>query len=351
MWKRCLSLVVSIVPLSSTACSDTADAPSGDRPYKACVAFDVGGIGDMGFNDLAKKGLDDAAAAGYATAFGEAQGSDDYTANIERLVDQGCRSIITVGFNQVQATMDATLEHPDIAFAAVDATWLDGEPPANFTGIDFRIDEASMLAGYLAAGFSKTGKIGTYGGLQFPGVTRFMDGLYAGVRFYDADHAATVEVLGWDAATQTGTFVGGDNPRGDPAKGEDLAASFVAQGVDIIHPVAGATGNGSIKYMAEHELYAIGVDTDQAVTLAEYAGALLTSSQKRIDVAVLATIEANAAGHRGGDDFVGTLANGGVALAPFHDLAAAISSDLAAGVTALEAKLVAGDVKVSDYLR
>ena len=94
-----------------------------------------------------------------------------------------------------------------------------------------------MLAGYLAGGFSKSGKVGTYGGQQFPGVTRFMDGLYAGVKYHNEKKGTNVELLGWNAATQTGTFVGGDNPWGDPAKGEQLAQTFLDQGVDIVHPV------------------------------------------------------------------------------------------------------------------
>ena len=83
------------------------------RDYKACVAFDTGGLGDKGFNDLAKKGLEDAAALGYPTAFSEAQGATDYASNIQRLIDEDCQTIVTVGFNQAQATIDATLANPD----------------------------------------------------------------------------------------------------------------------------------------------------------------------------------------------------------------------------------------------
>ena len=94
----------------------------------------------------AKKGLEDAAAAGFQTAYSEAQGSTDYAANIQRLIDEGCQSIITVGFIQGEATVAATLANPDVAFAQVDATWdeaANGPTPANFTGLDFQIDEAA----------------------------------------------------------------------------------------------------------------------------------------------------------------------------------------------------------------
>ena len=331
--------------------------------YKACVAFDTGGLGDKGFNDLAMKGLDDAKAAGYDTAYAEAQGATDYAGNIQRLIDEGCQTVITVGFTQGEATVAATLANPEINFAQVDATWpeagadftpgtADDLPfPPNFTGLDFQIDEASMLAGYLAAGYSKTGKIGTYGGAQFPGVTRFMDGMYAGIKYYNEKNKAKVKLLGWDAAKQTGTFVGGDNPWGDPAKGEQLAQTFMDQGADIVHPVAGATGNGTIKAMLAAGKYAIGVDTDQSISLPDYAGALMTSAQKAIDVAVLDLIKKNDGGDAGGENYIGTLANAGVALAPYHDFDSKIPAEMKAAVEALKADIAAGTVKVADYLK
>ncbi len=328
------------------------EAPAAD--YKACVAFDTGGLGDKGFNDLAMKGLNDAKAAGFDIAFSEAQGATDYSANIQRLIDEGCDTIITVGFLQGQATVDATLANPDIAFGQVDATWdegANGPIPSNFTGLDFQIDEAATLAGYIAAGVSKSGAMGTYGGMQFPGVTRFMDGYYAGIKIYNEQNGTKVKLLGWDAAKQTGTFVGGDNPWGDAAKGEQLAKTFMDQGADVVGPVAGGTGNGSLKAMLDAGKWAIGVDTDQAVSIPEYAGAILTSAEKVIDVAVLETIKKNAGGDLGGENFVGTLANAGVRISPFHDLASLVTPELQAGVDKLAADIASGAIKVADYLK
>ena len=345
----------SEAPASESAAAESPSEAAADySAYKACVAFDTGGLGDKGFNDLAKKGLEDAKALGFQTAFSEAQGATDYAANIQRLIDEGCQSIVTVGFNQAQATIEAVKANPDISFAQVDAVWdetANGPTPANFSGLDFQIDEAATLAGYLAAGFSKSGIIGTYGGQQFPGVTRFMDGMAAGINIYNEKKSKDVQLLGWDAAKQTGTFVGGDNPWGDPAKGEQLAKTFLDQGADIVHPVAGATGNGTIKAMLAADKWAIGVDTDQALSLAEYAPAILTSAEKVIDVAVLETFKKNAGGDTGGENFVGTLANAGVRIAPFHDLDSQVPAELKTEVEQLSADIAAGTTKVSDYLK
>jgi basic membrane protein A len=330
----------------------------------ACVAFDTGGLGDRNFNDLAKKGLDDAAAAGFETHFSEAQGATDYAANITRLKDQGCTAIVTVGFLQGEATAAATALYPDIAFAQVDTAWnlcgpdftcgnADDTPhPPNFTGLDYHIDEAAMLAGYVAAAVSQTKKIGTYGGQQFPGVTRFMDGLYAGVAYHNEQKGTTAEVLGWDG-NATGNFVGGDNPWNDPAKGESIAQTLFDQDVDVVHPVAGATGNGSIKAANDEGLWAIGVDTDQYISLGPPTNAaLLTSAQKAIDVSVLDFFNQVEGGYLGGEDYAGTLANNGVLLAPYHDQQATIDAiaGLAGEVEALRAAIAGGTIKVCTYL-
>ncbi len=361
-------------PATVAPASDAPASQSGSKDYKACVAFDTGGLGDKGFNDLAQKGLQDAAAAGYETASAEAQGSTDYERNIQSLIDDGCQTIITVGFLQSSATAKMTLANPTIAFAQVDATWnsagddftpgtADDPPPGvpvNFTGLDYQVDQAAMLAGYLAASFSKTKKIGTFGGLAFPGVTRFMDGLYAGIKYHNEQKGTTAELFGWDGSlpdpTTTGTFVGGTGGTdtwNDTAKGEQFAKEFISQGADIVHPVAGETGNGTIKAMFEDGKWAIGVDTDQWLSIGPPTNAaIITSAQKAIDVSVLDVINKTAAGDLGGEDYSGTLANNGVLLAPFHDLQDEIDATpgLTTELAALTEAIKGGTVTVCSFL-
>ena len=336
------------------------------------MSFDTGGLGDKGFNDLAKKGLDDAAGAGFETAYAEAASSADFTSNIQTLIDQKCQSIVAVGFLQASAAAKLTLANPTVAFALVDGTWnsagddftpgtADDPPPGvpvNFTGLDYQVDQAAMLAGYLAAGMSKTGKIGTYGGLAFPGVTRFMDGLYAGIKYYNQQKGTNVTLTGWDGSladrADKGTFVGGTGGTdtwNDTGKGEQFAKTFLDNGIDIVHPVAGETGNGTIKAMFEAGKWAIGVDTDQWISIGPPTnGAILTSAQKAIDVSVLDFFNKTSGGDLGGEDYSGTLANGGVLLSPFHDFDATIPAALKSEIDALKAAIVGGSVKVCTFL-
>ena len=367
--KRLLGLVASAAIIFA-ACGQGAVATAAAKKTVACVAFDTGGLGDKGFNDLAKKGLEDAAKAGFKTHFSEAKGATDYANNIQTLIEQGCTAIVTVGFLQSEATAKAAAANAKIAFSQVDTAWnkcgpdftcgnADDTPqPANFTGLDYQVDQAAMLAGYLAGSLSKSGKIATYGGQAFPGVTRFMDGLYAGIQYYNKQKTKTVTLLGWDGSLKdpstTGTFVGGSggpDTWNNPTKGEQLAQTFLDQGVDIIHPVAGGTGNGTIKAFNAVGKWAIGVDTDQYISIgAPSNAAIVTSAQKAIDVSVLDFFNQVEGGYLGGKDYSGTLKNGGVLLAPFHEFDSKISADLKAEITALSGKISDGSITVCSFL-
>ncbi len=92
--------------------------------------------------------------------------------------------------------------------------------------MQFDTAQAGYLAGYLAAGMSKSGKVGTYGGLKIPPVTIFMDGFVDGVAHYNQVHSTNVAALGWNKATQNGLFA---NSFTDQAKGKQLASSWSAR--------------------------------------------------------------------------------------------------------------------------
>ncbi|MBI3746222.1 MAG: BMP family ABC transporter substrate-binding protein [Chloroflexi bacterium] len=342
---------------AASAAASGTPAPSAAAAFKACLVTDTGGLGDKGFNDNALKGLQDAKKAGYATEIKnlESKKDADYTSNIDALVADNCQSITTVGFNMGDATKAGAAANKDVAFSIVDNAY---DPPiANVTGIVFATEQAGMLAGYLAAGVSATGKIGTYGGLPIPPVTAFMDGLWAGIKYYNQENGKNVTLLGYDPSKpKGGVLATAGNPWGDTDFGNQQANAFFQEGVDIVVPVAGGTGIGSFTaakqaQAAGKKVYAIGVDTDQYITAPGFESVILTSIQKIIDKAVADTIHLAQQGTKGGTNYVGTLANGGVGIAPFHNLANLVPAALQTGLDALKGKISAGTVKVADYLK
>src|SRR5690606_22685596 len=124
-------------------------------------------------------------------------------------------------------------------FAIIDDASIEAD---NVKPIVFNTAEAAFLAGYLAAGYTTTGTVATFGGIPIPPVTIFMDGFYDGVQHYNEVKGTDVQVLGWDKASQQGEFVGNFE---DIAAGQNLARSFIDAGADVILPVAGPVGSGA----------------------------------------------------------------------------------------------------------
>jgi basic membrane protein A len=366
--------LLTVLALLAAACggstaSPSASADAGKANYLACLSLDTGGRTDKNFNQSAYEGLQALAKEGFKTADTTAVDPTSYVPNIQQLIDKGCNSVIAVGYNQGEALKAAVLDplNKDIAFGWVDSTWTydNGTPdvttddfiPANFTGIDFQIDEASMLASYLAAGISKTHVTAVYGGQPYPGVTRFMDGWVAGANYYSEKKNVKTTVLGWDPVTKKGVFNESTNPFGDIVFGRSQAEAFVGLKADVVHPVAGTTSNGTYEYMLSKEKYSVGVDLDQCISLSDYCGTLLTSAQKNIGAAVITAVNAAYKGTKGGTNYVGTLKNGGVQISTLDRTEATwkatfgtlVTKELIAEVDALKAAIIAGTVKVSDY--
>ncbi len=211
-----------------------------------CEVTDTGGIDDKSFNATAYKGLTDTQTTlGITPKYLESTTQQDYAPNIQAFVDQKCSLIVTVGFFLGDATLAAATANPDQKFAIVDYAYFDDKgnniSPSNILSLTFQTDQAAFLAGYLAAGMTKSGKVGTFGGANIPTVTIFMNGFAAGILKYNQDNNTSVKLLGWDPVKQNGTFTG-DFENQD--NGRRVTEDLISEGADIIMPVAGPVGLG-----------------------------------------------------------------------------------------------------------
>jgi peptide/nickel transport system substrate-binding protein len=318
---------------------EPTEAPAPTEAFKVGMVTDVGGIDDKSFNATSWHGMEMAEEElGAEVAYLESQQQTDYAVNITQFLDQDYDMIITVGFLLGEDTATFAEQNPDSKFAIVDYAYDPTIP--NVLGLTFATDEAAFLAGYLAAGMSKTGKVGTFGGIEIPTVTIFMTGLKAGVDYYNQQHGTNVEVLGMDLFV--GNFESTDDGR---RAGEDL----IAEGADIIMPVAGPVGLGTAAAVQENPgTMLIGVDTDWCVSAAEYCDVTLTSVLKNMDVAVLEAIKQAQAGTFEGGIYVGTLDNGGVGIAEPHEID--VPADLLSEVEEAKNGLIDGTLTVTGEL-
>ncbi len=321
-------------------------AGSSSSGKKACLVVTGSGVNDRGFNQAAWEGVQAGAeVADLEAQHVQADQESDYASATEAFTKQPCRLIVTTSFAMTDATQRVAQRTPDQQFAIVDVSY---DPPIeNVRGLIFDTGQAAFLGGYLAAGMSESGVVATYGGQKIPPVTIFMDGFADGVAHYNEAHGADVRLLGWDKAGQDGTFVGNFT---DQAKGKQIASGFMDQGADVIFGLGSLADIGAVAAIKERgggKVRMIWPNTDGCEALPDDCGVMLTSVLKNVATATQGVVEEAAGGKLEPGDYVGTLENGGVGLAPFHDFEDDVPGELAQEVEDVKQQIISGELEIT----
>ena len=334
----------------STGSGDAGSAVDGFLP---CLVSDAGGWNDKSFNESAKNGMDKAAKElGVTPLEFESKNDNDYAPNMQQAIAEGCTLVIAVGFKLAAATVAAAKANPTLNFAIIDDyadTDFDGKTDApNIKPLVFNTAEAAYLGGYAAAAWSAASgvnKVGTFGGMQIPSVAVFMDGYEQGVKKYNEDKGANVQLFGWDSASQEGSFTGGFDAN-DTAK--QTAQGVLDQGVDVILPVGGPVYQSAAAAIADSgkSTLMLGVDSDLAVADPSVTDITLVSIMKAIDVSVYDATIAASKGDFDPTPYIGTLKNQGVKLSSFHDFESKLPAGLTDELTKLQEEIIAGTITV-----
>ena len=323
--------------------ADTSTAAAAGGAFKACMVLDVGGVDDRSFNQSAWAGMNAGKAANpdLTPSYVSSASQNDYTPNLTNETKQGCQTTIAVGGLMTDAVTAVAKANPTKNYAIIDSLI----PAPNVYSLEFNTAQGGFLGGYLAAGMTKTGKVGTFGGQKIPPVTVYMDGFWEGVQYYNQKKGKNVAVLGWDEKTQNGTF---SNSFTDSSAGSTATRTLQQQGADIVFPVAGGSGlgAGAVAQSAGGRLNLIWVDTDGCESAAQYCKYFVSTVFKDITGAVRTYLGQAVKGTRTGT-FVGTLANKGTGLAPFHQFEDKVPADLKSELTQLSADIADGTVKVT----
>ena len=306
-------------------------------PDKVGLVMSESGLDDLSFNYAAYQGLLQA-----ETDFGIAKtlywpsSSDDYESSLQQCVNEGNGLCIAVGFGMFNAINNVANANSNTKFSILDTT--SNTLPSNLRGIVFNAKQVGYLAGTLAGKMTGSNIIGAVGGMKIPPVIAFISGYRNGAQCADPN----VKVL----TRYTGSF-------GDETLGANTAEFMMSQGADVIFGAAGSTGNGAILHSAQADVWSIGVDSDQYVTLfgngaVDGSDKLLSSAMKRLDKAVYDTIDDYL-----NDSFTsGTveygLAENGVGLAPYHETDGSIPTEIKNYVNAVKADILADNIDIDD---
>jgi len=323
----------------------SAGASTGGAKIKACMVLDTGGVDDKSFNESSWNGLQAAKQANpnISASFVASNTSNDYTPNLTAQTNAGCDTIIAVGGLMADNVKKLAVANPNEHYAEID----NPSTAKNVYGLQFNTAQGGFLGGYLAAAMSKSGVVGTWGGLNIPSVTVYMDGFWEGVQYYNQQQHKNVKVLGWNEKDQKGgTFAGSFT---DQNKGKSITEAMVQQGADIVFPVAGGAGlgAGAAAQASGGHLNLIWVDTDGYESAAQYGKYFITSVTKGLSQSVQDYMKQVGSGTYPTGNWIGTLKNGGTGLAPFHDFSSKVPQSVQDQLSKITSDIESGAIKIT----
>lgn len=344
---------VATTPTTTTAPTTTSPTPTvtvpPNAPKKIGVVYDIGGRGDLSFNDMAYLGASKASKDfGLELVEVQSKTEADYLPNLRSLARSGDYAVIVaVGFLMTDAVKQVADEYPNQLFAIIDG-YVPDKP--NVLSVLFKEHEGSALVGALAgmvAHYYKCPAVGVVLGMEIPVLYKFEAGYYWGIRYgeeiykqHTGEQITPLNIL-W---TYTGAF-------NDPAKGKTATEAQLAQGACVVYNVAGATGLGIFEAVEEAAKaqgktmgppFAIGVDSDQDWIK---PGFIIASMEKRVDVGVYTAVERALLYYAGKLDKYGGilelgLKEGGVSISKLEDLKTFLAIAKQAGKQVNETEII-----------
>ncbi len=328
-------MLITVVFLSS--CLKVAD-PNPQHILRIGLVSGIGGFSDAGFNQNILSGFKLAAIdfPMYCQAR-ESMSAEDITSNINYFIANSFEMIITVGFDASQATITAAGSHQGTSFVIIDYTM--ASPPSNLLCASFDVDQSSFPCGFLAAWWAlkqnqTDARVGFVAGPEIPNIRQFSVSYTHGVSYFNSLYKKNVQVMGYFA-----------NSFNDSLQGVRLADSLLKNNAHTIFAFAGKTGNGALYKIKQAGKWAIGVDADQYYSIPEVSGILLTSCMKGLSsftYDILRNYYYNK--FAGGTVIYGTLSNGGVGMAPFHNYDLQIPDSVRQAISTIETGIKNGTI-------
>jgi len=347
MKKLFFLLTLMVLSLSMTSCGRQAEARREGCKIKVGIVFDIGGKNDRSFNAAAWDGVRRAEKDLDICLYDVEPGNPTSIEPAMRaFAEKGFDLIIGVGFAQGPIMEIVARDYPEIKFAIVDGVILaqDGNPFTNVASLVFREHEGSFLVGMIAASKSKTGVLGFLGGMDIPLIHKFETGYEEGARSVNPNIKVVDNYVGVT-----------DGAWNNPGKGKELTLAQIEKGADVIFTAAGNSGLGAFDAVEQYgkdengqaRKYVIGVDSNQNMVK---PGFVLTSMVKRVDNAVYNVVEEVLDGNFQGGFHAFGLEKDGVAYAMDKNNEGLIPPDVIRKVEAARAKIVAGEIKVTDAM-
>ncbi len=310
-----LCLTMSIFMLTGCSSSKEAAEPqqaeqkeesNSEEPLKVALCVS-GAVNDMGWNQVAYEGLKLVEEKfGCETAYTENLGTADIAAAFTDYASAGYDIIIGHGYEFGDPAVEVAANYPDTKFIITESE-VSAENVASYV---MKCEETAYLEGMLAASMTKTGKVGAIGPIQGASLVKIVNGFEDGAKSVNPN----IEVqTAW-----TGSFT-------DTALAKEAATAMIESGVDIIKHCANESGTGAINSAKDAGIYAIGDSYDQYELAPQ---TILTSALYNVPNLVEAAVQDVIDGEFKGEVKYLGMADGIVALSPYHDMENVIPNEV-----------------------
>jgi len=271
---------VTTTPIASTTTTQNVSK------IKVAVLFDVGGRGDLSFNDMAVLGAEKAKKDfGVEIDYQTPKSLSDMVPLLESLSKSGeYKLLILVGFLWTSPLNETADKYPNQKYALIDSTT--GVYRPNEADFLFREQEVGALVGIIASGIATqlgSNKVGAVAGMSIPPLWKFHIGYLFGIKYFEKYTGKKIDLI-WQ---YTGTFT-------DTQKGYQAGWQELEQGATVIYGLAGLTHVGMFNAVIDWnkqgrgKAFAIGQDASQEWYAPQY---IPLSGSKRVDVAVYTAIK------------------------------------------------------------
>jgi basic membrane protein A len=337
--KKIISLALAVVMILSMGMMMTGcGSDDGGEGLKVTAVLSTN-LGDKSFNDSAKLGIDNLAAAGFDANVVECNANADLFEQNLRSAADAADLIIGVG-SELDMIGAVANDYPDKKFVWVDNVMDDLASYPNLTCISYKQNEGSYLVGYVAGKMTESNVVGFIGGMDIPVINDFYVGYAQGAK----DANPEVKVV----KNYTGDW-------SDTNLGAECGQALAAQGADIIFCCGGGSGTGAILKAEELGIKCIGVDQDMRVTMPDYADYIICSMIKDIGLSIEGLVTAVAedpeANWTGGEVFYAGMGEGYVGAAfGAEDQEVLVPQEIIDELAPIKEKVVAGDLVVDTVL-
>jgi len=284
---------------------------------------------------------------GVQTKVADPRTHDEYLSLLNDFYDEGCSIIFTHGYLTYDSTKQFAKNYPNQPIVALDNEWGVIDDPNNVKWTEYRRSEGTFLAGYLAAGMTKTGKIGIFTGFSSQAVDSFAFNFYNGIELYNENHNTDIELLGWGHSGLSGAQIGSFT---DELKAYERAHTFIDQGVDIIFPIADEANSGVITAVEEYEnCVMIGFDYDYAKVYPDSSNKILASVVLNFDDVILKSLDQIGKNQFNNSLYIGNLMNNAIQLVISPDWQQKIPLDLQNELNTIRQYIIDGIIQIKNY--